>query len=175
MNNEILIHSMKVADIAKQIAEKMGLEEKAVIEIQIAAFFHDTGKEYIPKVILDNPEKLTDDEFKIVKMHTKFGYQMLSQFDNDTMKMSAEVALNHHERYDGSGYANKLSREISLAARIVAVADVYAALITDRIYRPALSTEDALSYMQNNARKLFDPNVVQALLKTKQGGQQYGT
>ncbi len=175
MNNDILIHSMKVADIAKQIAEKMGLEEKAVIEIQIAAFFHDMGKEYIPKVILDNPKKLTDDEFVIIKMHTKFGYRMLCQFDDEIMKMIAEVALNHHERYDGSGYTNKLNQEISLAARIVAIADVYAALIADRAYRLALSTEDALSYMQNNAGKLFDPCVVQALLKTKKGGQQYGT
>ena len=175
MNNEILIHSMRVADISKQIAEKMGLEEKAVIKIQIAAFFHDIGKEYIPKVILNNPEKLTDDEFEIIKMHTKFGYQMLSQFDDATMKMAAEVALNHHERYDGSGYVNKLSREISLTARIVAVADVYAALVADRVYRPALSTEEAHTYMQNNAGKLFDPCVAQALLKTKKGGQQYGT
>lgn len=175
MNNDILIHSMKVADIAKQIAEKMGIEEKAVIEIQIAAFFHDTGKEYIPKVILDNPSKLTNDEFEIIKMHTKFGYQMLSQFDDEIMKMTAEVALNHHERYDGSGYTNKLNQEISLAASIVAVADVYASLISDRVYRLALNTVDALSYMQNNAGKLFDPCVVQALLKTKKGGQQYGT
>lgn len=175
MNNDILVHSMKVAEISKQIAEKIELSEKAVIEIKIAAFFHDIGKEYIPKVILDNPEKLTDDEFEIVKMHTKFGYQMLSQFDDDTMKMAAEVALYHHERYDGSGYTNKLNREISLAARIVAVADVYTALTADRVYRPALSTEDTLTYMQNNAGKLFDPNVVQTLLKTKKGGQQYGT
>lgn len=175
MNNEILIHSMKVAKISKQISENMGLEEKAVIEIQIAAFFHDIGKEYIPKVILDNPEKLTDDEFEIIKMHTKFGYQILSQFDDNIMKIAAEVALNHHERYDGSGYTNKLSREISLAASIVAVADVYAALIADRVYRLALNTEDSLSYIQNNAGKLFDPGVVQALLKTKKGGQQYGT
>ena len=170
MNNDILVHSMKVAEISKRIAEKMGFEEKAVIEIKIAAFSHDIGKEYIPKVILDTPEKLTDDEFEIIKMHTKFGYQMLSQFDDDTMKMAAEIALNHHERYDGSGYANKLNREISPAARIVAVADVYAALIADRVYRPAFSTENASAYVQNNSGKLFDPNVVQALLKTKKGG-----
>ena len=171
MNNDILAHSMKVAEISRQIAEKMGLEEKAVIGIKIAAFFHDIGKEYIPKVILDKPEKLSKDEFKIVKLHTKFGYDMLSQFDNGTMKITAEVALNHHERYDGSGYTNKLNREISLAARIVAVADVYAALIADRVYRTALSTNNALSYMQNNAGKLFDPFTVQALLKIKKGGR----
>lgn len=175
MNNEILKHSIMVADIAKQITKSMGIEEKAVIEIQIAAFFHDIGKEYIPKVILDKPKKLTNDEYEVIKMHTKFGYQMLSQFEDDTMQMAAEVALNHHERYDGSGYTNKMNQEISLAARIVAVADVYAALIADRVYRPAWSTEDALSYMQNNAGKLFDPSVVQALLKTNKGGQQYGS
>ena len=157
--------------ISKQIAEKMGFEERVVIEIKIAAFFHDIGKEYIPKVILDKPEKLSNDEFEIVKLHTKFGYDMLSQFDNGTMTITAEVALNHHERYDGTGYTNKLNSEVSLAARIVAVADVYAALITNRVYRAALSSNNALSYMQNHAGNLFDPNIVQALLKTKKGGR----
>ncbi len=175
MNNEILIHSMNVADVAMLIAQYMGLGEKAVIEIQIAAFFHDIGKEYIPKVILNNPKKLTNDEFEIVKMHTKFGCQMLTQFDKNIMKIAAEVALNHHERYDGSGYSNKLNREVSLAARIVAVADVYDALISERVYQPAMSIGVALSYMQHNAGKLFDPSVVQALIKTKKGGLKYGT
>ncbi len=175
MNNEILIHSMNVADIAMQIAQNMGIGEKAVIETQIAAFFHDIGKEYIPKVILNNPEKLTNDEFEIVKMHTKFGYRMLIQFDNSTMKTAAEVALNHHERYDSSGYTNKFNREVSLAARIVAVADVYDALTSDRVYHLAMSMEAALFYLQDNAGKLFDPSIVQALINTKKGGLKYGT
>jgi two-component system, response regulator RpfG len=175
MNSDILVHSMKVADITKKIAEKMGLEEKAVIEIKIAAFFHDIGKEYIPKIILNNPKKLTRDEFAIVKMHTKFGFRMLTQFDNNTMKTAAEVALNHHERYNGSGYSNKLNREISLAARIVAVADVYDALISERVYQSALSIDEVLFYLKDNAGKLFDPSVVQALLNIKEGGLQYGT
>jgi putative nucleotidyltransferase with HDIG domain len=175
MNNEVLMHSMNVADIAMKIAQSMRIGEKAAIEIQIAAFFHDIGKEYIPKVILNNPEKLTNDEFEIVKMHTKFGYRMLIQFDNNAMKTAAEVALNHHERYDGSGYTNKFNREISLAARIVAVADVYDALISDRVYHLAMSMDAALFYLQDNAGKLFDPSVVQALINTKEGGLKYGT
>ena len=159
-----MTHSIQVALLAKRIAEEFKLSGLSVMEITIAAICHDVGKAYVPKCILEKPGKLTDKEFELMKMHTLYGSELLLKYTDKAMQAAAEVALNHHERYDGSGYMKKTRDEVSFAARIVAVADVYAALIEDRVYRPAWSKIDALFYIKENAGKQFDPCVVTALL-----------
>lgn len=159
-----MMHSIQVALLAKSIAEELKLNGLSVMEITIAAICHDAGKAYVLKRILEKPDKLTDEEFDLMKMHTLYGSELLSKHADKTMQAAAEVALNHHERFDGSGYMKKGRDEVSFASRIVAVADVYSALIEERVYRPAWSKEDALFFIKENAGKQFDPCVVTALL-----------
>lgn len=169
MNEKILIHSFQVSDIAKKIAEELGLIYIEVIEISIAALYHDIGKEYIPDIILSKTNDLSDDEYKIIKLHTKLGNELLSKFNDKTMQLAAEVALNHHEHYDGTGYYKKRYDQVSLATRIIAVADVYSALISDRVYRPKWEKDDALIFMRDNTGTRFDPNVISAFMRIEGG------
>lgn len=165
MNDKILLHSFQVSDVAKKIAEELGINYLEVMEIKIAALYHDIGKEYVPDIILSKPTGLSDDEYEIMKLHTRLGSELLSKFSDKTMQLAAEVALNHHEHYDGTGYYKKRYDEVSLATRIITVADVYSALISERVYRSAWSKEDALIFMRDNAGKHFDPDVVSALVR----------
>ena len=164
MEHDTLTHSIQVALLAKRIAEELKLSSLSVMEIAIAAICHDVGKAFVPKSILEKPAKLTDEEFDLMKMHTLYGNELLTKYTDKTMQAAAEVALNHHERFDGSGYMKKGCGDVSFASRIVAVADVYSALIEDRVYRPAWNKEDALFFIKENAGKQFDPCVVTALL-----------
>ena len=164
MNLDTLTHSIQVAMLAKSMAEKLRLDSNSILEITIAAICHDVGKAYVPKGILGKPGKLNDDEFDLMKKHTLYGSNLLSRYNDKIMQTAAETALNHHERFDGSGYMKKSCGEVSVAARIVGVADVYSALIEDRVYRPAWSKEDALFFINENAGKQFDPCVVDVLL-----------
>ncbi len=131
---------------------------------------HDIGKIGIPDYILLKPGKLDDREFEIMKRHTIIGFETLNEALNkypkaDYLRMSAEIALYHHERYDGSGYPKGLSgREIPLSARIVALADVYDALVSKRIYKEAYQHDVAKSIIENERGKGFDPMVVEGFL-----------
>ena len=164
MDKELLQHSIDVSALATSIAYELELCPYAVAEIAIAGLYHDIGKECLPKIILKKPSKLTDDEHKIMTFHTYIGNAILNMINGEMSELVAEVALNHHEYYDGTEYYKKKYDEVSLGTRIVTVADVYSSLINDRVYRPAWSKEDALFYMQDNAGSLFDPTVVTALL-----------
>jgi len=129
-------HVWRMAGISRLIGEQLGWDSKDLDELQYAAAMHDTGKIGIPSDILTKPGRLNTAEWEIMKTHAKIGYELLSFSDHPILKMAADVALHHHEKWDGSGYPDGISGEkISLSARIVAVADVFDALTSDRPYK----------------------------------------
>lgn len=157
-------HERKVVSIAMAIAAEMGLEEGAREGLRIAATLHDVGKMYVPTEILSKPGKLSDLEFGMIKEHPRYSYEVLSEIDFPWPV--AHIALQHHERIDGSGYPQGLKRDdIMLEARILAVADVIEAMASHRPYRPALSLGDALEEIRKNKGTLYDTAVADAALK----------
>lgn len=140
--------------LAKAAAWSAGEAEN----LRFAAPMHDVGKIGIPDAILRKPGKLTAEEFEIMKTHSVIGAKLLAGSDIPMLKMAEEVALNHHERWDGAGYPNGLAgHAIPESARIVAIVDVFDALTHNRVYRPALSEEEALVIMRQGAGSHFDP------------------
>jgi HD-GYP domain-containing protein (c-di-GMP phosphodiesterase class II) len=124
----------------------------------MAAPMHDVGKLSIPDAILRKPGALTPDEFEIMKGHTIVGAQLLADADTPVLRLARQIALCHHERWDGTGYPKGLAGlDIPEAARIVAIVDAYDAMTHDRVYRPALEEEVALSYMERDRGRHFDP------------------
>lgn len=122
---------------------------------------HDIGKVGIPDNILHKPGKLTDDEFVIMRMHAELGHKMLAHSNRPLLKTAAKVALEHHERWDGFGYPKHLKREeISIQGRITAIADVFDALGSDRVYKEAWENERIFEYFKEQKGKQFDPKLV---------------
>ncbi len=169
MNKELTEHGSEVSEFAMDIAHELELCPFYIAEIGLAARYHDIGKEYIPESILSKPGKLTDEEKKVMRTHTTIGYSILKSASTELGDFTAEVALNHHENYDGSGYHGKKNKEISMASRIIRVADVFSALTTDRVYRPAWKIEDVINYIGENSCKLFDPIIVIAFFSVIEG------
>jgi PAS domain S-box-containing protein len=162
-------HETGVAVLSRQIAEEMGLSADEVDEIEVAALVHDIGKLSVPAEILTKPTRLSEAEFAIIKEHPRTGYDILK--DVDFGWPVAEIALQHHERMDRSGYPNGLAGEdIFLAARVVAVADVVEAMASHRPYRPALGLEAAVAEIRDHPEK-FDPQVIAALLRVYEAGR----
>jgi HD-GYP domain-containing protein (c-di-GMP phosphodiesterase class II) len=126
--------------------------------IRVAAPMHDIGKIGIPDAILLKPGRLTQDEFRIMRQHTVIGARMLGGSDIPLLNMAREIALFHHEKWDGSGYPNGLKRgEIPIAARIVAIVDVYDAMVHRRVYKTAIPEIEVLDTMARAAGHHFDP------------------
>lgn len=154
-------HQQRVADLAAAIALEMGLGEDQVAGIRMAAIIHDLGKVAVPSEILTKPGRLTRLEFDIMKMHPQVGFDILSKLTFPWPV--ADVALQHHERLDGTGYPNGLvGDEIRLEARIVAVADVVEAMASHRPYRPSLGITRALEEISRQKGSRYDPDVVDA-------------
>ena len=158
-------HVMRMAKYARAMAEKLGFTEMECEEIELAAPLHDIGKIGIPDAILLKPGKLTADEFQIMQAHPIIGYEILSGSQSRFIQIGAVIALGHHEKFDGSGYPKRLrGAEIPLAARIVAVADVFDALTSARPYKAAWPFDEAVAYIRDQAGRHFDPLCVQAFL-----------
>ncbi len=154
-------HERQVVQIALAIAEEMKLSEDTRQGLRIAATLHDVGKIYVPAEILSKPGALTDLEFRMIKVHPRYSYEVLNEIDFPWPV--ADIALQHHERMDGSGYPQGLKGDdIRLEARILAVADVIEAMASHRPYRPALTVEDALAEIKKNRGRLYDPVVADA-------------
>ena len=129
--------------------------------IKLASTMHDLGKIAIPDKILKKPGKLTDEEFEIMKTHTNHGYRILKNPNLPVIKMAAEIALNHHEKFDGSGYpAGKKGLEIPLNARMMAIVDVFDAMSHKRVYKDAVPIEETLAYINKQRGIHFDPDLV---------------
>ncbi len=155
-------HSSEVADLAEKIARKLKLPQEQIEHVRSAAAIHDIGKLGVPDRILHKPGPLTDEEWVIMKKHPDIGANLLKDLEIDAYII--DIVRHEHERWDGSGYPGGLKGErIPMGARIVAVADVYNALTTDRPYRPAYSHEEALRILQKMRGTELDPQVVDAL------------
>ncbi len=149
------------------------IDEDFIFSINMASPLHDIGKVGIPDRILLKPGKLTPEEFEIMKTHSAIGYQTLCEADmkfgsNSFIKMGKIIARNHHERFDGNGYPDKLAgTEIPLPARIMALADVYDALRSKRVYKEAFSQEKTLQIITSEKGKQFDAVIVEAFLRVQ--------
>lgn len=162
-------HIWRMAAYCGAIAEAIEWPIEEVKMLELAAPMHDTGKIGIPDEILKAPRKLTQEEWRLMKKHTSVGYSILSKSDTRLFKMAACIAMNHHEKWDGTGYPRGIAGdEISEAARIVAIADVFDALTSKRPYKQAWSVEDAFQEIENGKGKHFDPNLVNHFLNIKE-------
>ncbi|HZK60536.1 MAG TPA: PAS domain S-box protein [Anaerovoracaceae bacterium] len=158
------LHSIKVSEICEAIATKMGLSENDVYQIKIAGLMHDIGKIEIDEKILNKPEKLNKDEWERMQRHPEMGYRILSSVNE--FSAIADDILEHHERWDGKGYPRGLKgEESSLCARIIAVADSYDAMTTDRTYGKALSEEEATNEIRRCSGTQFDPEVARVFVE----------
>ena len=156
-------HPQRVGRTAGLLAERLGLDAATAELIRLAAPLHDVGKVAVPDRILLKPGKLTGSEFELMKIHTTIGAEILSGSDWPVLQMAEEIALTHHERYDGTGYPRGLEGEaIPLAGRIVIVADNFDALTHTRPYAEAWEPERAAEEVQRMSARQFDPRVVEA-------------
>jgi two-component system response regulator RpfG len=159
-------HVVRMAKYSRIIAEQLGFSKDDADVIEMAAPMHDIGKIGIRDDILLKPGKLTHEEFEIMKQHTVIGYDILKDSPSKYLQMGGVIALCHHEKFDGTGYPyGKKGTEIPIEARIVAVADVYDALVSDRPYKNAWSTDAALDYMESHSGKHFDPDALHAFIE----------
>lgn len=148
------------------LKEAVGWEVEEVVDIAVAAAMHDVGKIRIDEAIMRKPGKLSPEQFEIMKQHTEFGADILADSNHSMLQMARDIALYHHEKYDGSGYPSGLTGDdIPEYSRIVAIADVYDSLTHDRIYRPAVSEEDAIKIMNSENGKHFDPRLLDCFLR----------
>ena len=159
----------RMAHVAGLIAEQLGMFEDEVRVIEMAAPLHDIGKIAIPDAVLMKTGPLSEDETIVMRRHPRIGYELLSGSQNRFIQAGALIALRHHERYDGSGYPDGLrGEEIPLEARIVAVADVFDALISPRPYKKAWDVDAALGYLYAQRGRLFEPRCVGALIRSRE-------
>ncbi|PUA28728.1 MAG: two-component system response regulator [Cellvibrio sp. 79] len=164
-DNETGLHVIRMSHYAREIALAAGMNALDAEELLNAAPMHDIGKIGIPDVILQKPGKLTPDEWEIMKSHTEIGATIIGDDNSNLLKIARVIALNHHEKWDGSGYPHGLAREaIPVEARIVAIADVFDALTSIRPYKAAWTIEEATDYIDKESGKHFDPALVAAFL-----------
>lgn len=154
-------HSIRVGRLVKHMAIDLGLDKDKISLVTRAAYFHDVGKIKLPDEIVFKQDFLTDDEYKVIQKHTEYGRDIVKGMG---LVEEAEIVIQHHERLDGSGYPNGLKGdEFNGLAQIIAVADVYDAIIAERPYKEALTPEQALLYMYSRAEVDFHLFIVKSL------------
>ncbi|HHU50612.1 MAG TPA: HD-GYP domain-containing protein [Firmicutes bacterium] len=160
-------HSVNVCIISSIIGKNMGLARDKVKQLAIGALLHDLGKVYVDPEVLNKPSSLTEEEFKQVKEHTKYGFEVLRSLDDFSI-LSAHIAYQHHEREDGSGYPRGLlSEEIHSFAKIVAVADSFEAMTANRKYRKKVfKNDEAIRQLTQEAPKRYDTTVIETLKRS---------
>jgi len=159
-------HTQRVTEMALELAEKMGMNDAEKLDLRRGALLHDIGKVGIPDAILLKPGHLSKSEWKIMRQHPLYAYQMLSPIT--FLKHALDIPYCHHEKWDGSGYPRGLKGdEIPLSARMFAVVDVFDALTSDRPYGKAWTRERAYRYIQEQAGKHFDPRIVKVFLENR--------
>ncbi|MCA9836805.1 MAG: tetratricopeptide repeat protein [Trueperaceae bacterium] len=169
-------HTKRVGRTAAAIAHVLGWSQEEVKLLYTAARLHDVGKIGVPDAILLKPGRLSEQEFEIIRQHTTIGGRILANGQTRLLKLAEEIALYHHERWDGTGYPLKLAAEaIPMAARIVSVADVLDALSQERPYKRAWSMEETLAEIRRQSGAQFDPEIVEACLTiyTSEEGRRY--
>ncbi len=159
-------HVNRVAEISQLLAQAYGFSSEEAKILKGASALHDIGKIGIPDHILNKPAKLDEKEFAIMKEHSLIGFELLRNMTLKVFELGAVIALEHHERWDGTGYPYGLEgNEISLEARVVQVADVFEALTHNRCYRPAWPVEQAIEYMNEMSGRQFDPAMIDVFNK----------
>ncbi|HEV2790754.1 MAG TPA: HD domain-containing phosphohydrolase, partial [Solirubrobacterales bacterium] len=159
-------HVNRMARIASYLASQVGLDDEQIMLLRAAAPMHDVGKIATPAEILRKPGALTPEERAEMERHTEVGHRILTGSESELLQMAARIALTHHEWFDGSGYPRGLAgEEIPIEGRVVAVADVFDALLSDRPYRPAMSVEEAVEAICEGRGTHFDPEVVDVLIE----------
>ena len=157
-------HSTRVGEYSHEIGRELGLDEESLETLVIAATLHDVGKIGVPDRILLKDGRLTEDEYEHIKKHSEFGWMVLRNIEG--FEEAALMLLHHHERFDGGGYPGDLAGErIPLGARIIAVADTFDAMTTNRPYRRARCKDEAVAEIARCAGTQFDRNVVEAFVR----------
>ena len=150
--------------ISERLALLHGYPKRTAVQIRIAACMHDIGKSKIPESILDKPGKLSDSEYDIVKLHTVHGYILMKTMHGALADISRQVAMYHHERYDGCGYWSMTANQQPEFVKIITLADVFTALLEERAYKPAWPFDKAVEYIRDNAGSQFDPRIAELFL-----------
>lgn len=157
-------HVKRVAEYSRIIAKHLGMPDHECEILKMASPMHDIGKVGIPDAVLKKPGRLNAEEWEIMKTHAELGYEMLKNSNRQILKSAAIVAGEHHEKYDGTGYPNgKSGEDIHVYGRITAIADVFDALASDRVYKKAWELEKVLDLFKEERGKHFDPKMVDIL------------
>jgi putative two-component system response regulator len=163
-------HTKRVSNLSGKLARAAGLTEEECRLIQFGSLLHDIGKIGIPDSILLKRGPLQPDEFEQMKEHAVIGGRLLANSKSPLLQKAKEIALSHHERWDGTGYPSRLAGEaIPISGRIVAISDVYDALISERVYKSAMSVPEAIAEIVRGAGTHFDPKLVQAFFSLVSG------
>jgi putative two-component system response regulator len=158
-------HLRRMSSYCELLARRIGFSEERCEFVRLASQLHDVGKVAVPDSILLKPGKLTAEEFEVMKGHAETGHKMLAGSASEIVQLGALIARTHHERWDGSGYPRGLAGEaIPLEGRVAAVADVFDALTSDRLYRSALPVKSAVKMMRDARGQHFDPELLDAFL-----------
>lgn len=162
-------HGSRMSRFCAVLARELGFDERQCLRIQLASLLHDIGKIAINDQLLHKPGSLTAAERLTMETHAQIGWTVLSGFADETLQLAAQIAHDHHERWDGAGYPRGLAgTEIALEARIASVADVFDALTSDRPYRARFSNDEARAIIFEGRGTSFDPDVVDALLSSQE-------
>jgi PAS domain S-box-containing protein/putative nucleotidyltransferase with HDIG domain len=162
-SKEIEGHSQRVTEMTLKLAKAMGMKEEELIHVRRGTLLHDIGKMAIPDEILLKPSELSEEEWDVMKQHTRLAYEML--YEIEYLRPALAIPRHHHEKWDGSGYPDQLKgTQIPLAARIFAIIDVWDALTSERPYRQAWTREKAKEHIQSQAGKHFDPEIAKIFL-----------
>ncbi len=156
-------HSMRVCDLSCKLAQRLGLSDKRIENLKIAAMLHDVGKIGIDEKILNKPDVLTKEEYSKIKEHPAIGARIIQEVS--FLKSAADIISSHHERFDGKGYPKGISdREISVEAGILCIVDVFDALTSDRPYRKAMSLEESLNIIKKDTGVFFNPHIAREFI-----------
>jgi response regulator RpfG family c-di-GMP phosphodiesterase len=164
-SKETANHVMRVGKMACRLGELAGLDEEESAILRLAAPMHDVGKVGISDRVLNKPGKLTKDEYRLMQTHSRIGHEILGNSERRIMRKAAQVALQHHERWDGGGYPQGLAGEdIDLFSRITALVDVFDAVANHRVYRPAHELDEVVGMLRGERGRHFDPRLVDVFL-----------
>lgn len=160
-DNETAQHTVRVGEYCGLLARELGLDDDYCERIRAAAPLHDVGKIGIPDSILLKPGRLTPEEFDVIKTHSEIGYRILGDSISEVLNLGGVISLTHHEKFNGKGYPGGLSGEyIPLVGRIAAICDVFDALITKRVYKDAMTIDEAMAIIKSERGQHFDPELV---------------
>lgn len=164
-DNETGLHVIRMSHYARILARALGWSESACEDLLNAAPMHDVGKIGIPDAVLRKPGKLDDEEWRVMREHVRIGAEIIGEHPSGLLRMARIIALTHHEKWDGSGYPKGLRGEaIAIEGRIVAIADVFDALTSERPYKRAWSVEDAIALLREQSGRHFDPSLVELFI-----------